>query len=120
MYGVHPDLVWTAIQSIRKAKLGDEYSDFYDENGNLIPQRLDIPDYDPTLARYRRRWAAPVAPEVWPAVRRLGPFRSVISREPVTKDGRILYHNEELECGHVHQDFDGNPPTKQRRCRKCL
>jgi len=44
MYGVHPDLVFVAIQSIRKAKLGNEYSDFYDENGNLIPQRLDIPD----------------------------------------------------------------------------
>src|SRR5262252_9645481 len=89
MYGVHPDLVWTAIQSIRKAKLGDEYSDFYDENGNLIPQRLDIPDYDPTLDIYRRR-RRPVDPTVWPQVRRpRGPFQLIVSREEVKEDGRI-------------------------------
>jgi hypothetical protein len=55
MYGVHPDLVFVAIREIRKAKLGDEYADFYDENGCLIPQRLDIPDYDPTIPLRRRR-----------------------------------------------------------------
>ena len=103
MYGVHPDLVFTAIQSIRRAKLGDEYSDVYDENGNLIPQRLDIPDYDPTIPLRRRR---PVAPApVWPDVRRLAPFRRIISRKEVMEDGRILYHNEQLECGHIHQEF---------------
>jgi len=83
---VHPDLVFVAITAIRKAKLGDEYSDVYDENGVLIPKRLDIPDYDPTLARNRRRWSAPVAPELWPAVRRLGPFRLIISRDEVVED----------------------------------
>src|SRR5262252_10545384 len=78
IYGVHPDLVFVAITAIRKAKLGDEYSDFYDENGNLIPQRLDIPDYDPTLDRKPRR-RRPVAPTVWPQVRRLAPFRLIVS-----------------------------------------
>jgi len=120
MYGVHPDLVFTAIQSIRKAKLGDEYSDFYDENGNLIPQRLDIPDYDPTIPIRRRRAVAP-AP-VWPDVRRLAPFRSIVSREPVHGEGdRILYHNEQLTCGHVQQEFlEWNLCCKRRRCRQCL
>jgi len=84
MYGVHPDLVFVAIQAIRKAKLGDEYSHVYDENGTLISQRLDIPDYDPTIP-FKRRWAALVAPTVWPAVRRLAPFRLIVSREEVTK-----------------------------------
>jgi len=92
--------------------------------GNLIPQRLDIPDYDPTLDRYRRRWArpvAPVAPEVWPMVRRLGPYRWIVSRKEVSEDGRIVYYNEELECGHVHEEFPGgNLSSRRRRCRKCL
>ena len=89
--------------------------------GNLIPQRLDIPDYDPTLDRYRRRWAAPVFPEVWPDVRRLAPYRWIVSREEVKEDGRIVYHNEHLECGHVRQEFvGGNLSSKRRRCRKCL
>src|SRR5215471_16138712 len=121
MYGVHPDLVFVAITAIRKAKLGDEYSDFYDENGNLIPQRLDIPDYDPTLDIYRRR-RRPVDPTVWPQVRRLAPLRLVVSREPVQDEfGRILYHNEQLEFGHVHTEFFGaNPGKQRRRCRECL
>ena len=107
MYGVHPELVFVAIQSIRKAKLGEEYSDCYDENGNLIPQRLDIPDHDPTIPLRRRR--AVVAPvPVWPAVRRLAPLRLVVSREPVHGEGgRFLYPNEQLECGHVHVEFFG-------------
>ena len=42
------------------------------------------------------------------------------SQQEVTDGERILYHNEELECGHVHQDFDRNPPAIRRRCRKCL
>ena len=107
MYGVHPELVFVAIQSIRKAKLGEEYSNCYDENGNLIPQRLDIPDHDPTSPLRRRR--AVVAPvPVWPAVRRLAPLRLVVSREPVHGEGgRFLYPNEQLECGHVHVEFFG-------------
>jgi len=65
----------------------------------------------------RRRWAVPVAPEVWPAV---GPFRLVISREEVAEDGRILYYNEQLQCGHVHQALlDGSRPAKRRRSRQC-
>ena len=120
IYGVHPDLVFVAITAIRKAKLGDEYSDFYDENGNLIPQRLDIPDYDPTLDIYRRR-RRPVDPTVWPQVRRpRGPFQLIVSREEVKEDGRILYYNEKLTCGHVHLEFIyGNLTSTRRRCKKC-
>jgi len=55
VYGVHPDLVFVAIQAIRKAKLGDEYSDVYDENGSLIPQRFDISDYDPFARRQSQK-----------------------------------------------------------------
>ena len=98
--------------------VGEEYSDVYDENANLIPQRLDIPDWDPTVALNRRR--APVAPAVWPAVRCLAPLRLVVSREPVHgEDGRILYHNEQLQCGHV-EFFGANPGKQRRRCKKCL
>ena len=61
----------------------------------------------------------PVAPAVWPAVRRLAPLRWVVSREPVHGEGgRILYHNEQLQCGHVHAEFSGGNPGKRRRCRK--
>ena len=50
--------------------------------------------------------------QLFVAVRNAAVFRLVF---------RILYHKEELECGHVHMEFpDGNPPTKRRRCRKCL
>jgi hypothetical protein len=49
--GCHPDEVWPQIVSNRKAKLGQEYSEFYDDVGNLIPERLDIPDYDPSCGR---------------------------------------------------------------------
>ena len=119
MYGVHPDLVFVAITAIRKAKLGNEYSDFYDENGNLIPQRLNIPDYDPTLDRKPRR-RRPVAPTVWPQVRRLAPFRLIVSREEV-KDGRTMYYKEQLQCGHVHVEFIyGDLASTRRRCRECL
>jgi hypothetical protein len=40
MYGVHPDKVWSSIQAMRHAKLGAEYSSFYDAAGN---DRPDIP-----------------------------------------------------------------------------
>jgi len=65
--------------------MGDEYSDVYDENGNLIPQRLDIPDYDPTIPLRRRRAVTP-AP-AWPDVRRLAPFRLIVSRQEVAEGG---------------------------------
>jgi len=35
--GLHPDKVWPAIMAGRKAQLGAEYSDIYDEAGNLKP-----------------------------------------------------------------------------------
>jgi hypothetical protein len=40
--GRHPDQVWPWIVAWRKAKLGKEYSAWYDENGNLRPQELPI------------------------------------------------------------------------------
>jgi hypothetical protein len=48
-YACHPDKVWENIVSQRKAKLGKEYSQWFDKSGNYIRERWDIPDYDPTL-----------------------------------------------------------------------
>jgi len=91
-----------------------------DVYGNLIPQRLDIPDYDPTIPLRRRRPVPAPAP-AWPDVRRLVPFRRIVRREAVTEGDRILYHNELLECGHVYVEFlEWNLSSKRRRCRKCL
>ena len=36
------------LEARRRAKMRKGYLDFYDESENLIPQRLDIPDYDAT------------------------------------------------------------------------
>jgi hypothetical protein len=36
--GRHPDRVWDWITAWRKAKLGKNYSAWYDENGNLRPE----------------------------------------------------------------------------------
>jgi len=33
---------------------------------------------------------------------------------------RILYHVEQLECGHSHTEFlDANPGKQRRRCQAC-
>lgn len=40
IFGVHPDKVWPHIVADRKAKLGREYSQWYDAAGNLRP---DVP-----------------------------------------------------------------------------
>ena len=40
VYGIHPDKVWPNILATRKAKLGEEFSDWYDAAGNLRP---DLP-----------------------------------------------------------------------------
>jgi hypothetical protein len=35
-------------------------------------------------------------------------------------DGRVLYHGEQLECGHFHTEFlDANPGKQRRRCQTC-
>lgn len=38
MFGTHPDNVFTRIQAERRAKLGQEFSDWYDSAGNLKPE----------------------------------------------------------------------------------
>lgn len=35
MYGCHPEQLFERIAERRKAKLGSEYADWYDKNGNL-------------------------------------------------------------------------------------
>lgn len=40
LYGIHPDKVWPHILATRKAKLGEEFIDWFDAAGNLRP---DIP-----------------------------------------------------------------------------
>lgn len=54
--GCHPDHVWRIVQYQRIAKLGNEFADCYDKNGNLRRQGLDniIPDFDPTSELARR------------------------------------------------------------------
>ena len=46
LYGTHPDQVWPKIMATRRAKLGDEFSDWYDSAGNLrpdIPKKTSLP-----------------------------------------------------------------------------
>lgn len=38
IYGIHPDDVWPAIMARRRAKLGKEFSAWYDAAGNLKPE----------------------------------------------------------------------------------
>jgi hypothetical protein len=47
-FGTHPDKVFVKQTADRRAKLGREYDRWFDAAGNLIPEWLDIPDYDPT------------------------------------------------------------------------
>jgi hypothetical protein len=44
IFGVHPDNVWPEIMAKRKAKLGKEFPDWFDQAGNLKP---DIPGKKP-------------------------------------------------------------------------
>jgi hypothetical protein len=46
IYGTHPDLVWHKIMENRKAKLGKEFLDWYDEAGNSKP---DLPKKKPAI-----------------------------------------------------------------------
>jgi hypothetical protein len=43
MFGVAPDKVWPHILADRQAKLGKEYSQWYDSAGNLKPEALPSP-----------------------------------------------------------------------------
>lgn len=37
IHGLHPDAVFPAIMAMRRAKLGNEFSDWFDQAGNLKP-----------------------------------------------------------------------------------
>ena len=99
--GYHPDKLWSQIVKNRKAILGPEYDRWYDAAGDLVPNWLDIPDYDPTselAPRPQRRPTirpTPVSPAktAWPKA----PLRLVVSREG-RKNTHVIY--EQLECGH--------------------
>jgi hypothetical protein len=46
VYGIHPDKVWPQIVASRKAKLGEEFLDWYDAAGNLrpdLPKKTSLP-----------------------------------------------------------------------------
>jgi hypothetical protein len=46
IYGKHPDKVWPHILATRKAKLADEFSDWFDAAGNLrpdLPKKTSLP-----------------------------------------------------------------------------
>jgi len=46
LYGTHPEQVWPKIMATRRAKLGEEFSDWYDAAGNLkpdIPKKTSLP-----------------------------------------------------------------------------
>jgi hypothetical protein len=48
------------------------------------------------------------------------PLRLIVSIAKVRDGERVLYHREELECGHSHVEFLGaNPGKRSRRCHKC-
>ncbi len=118
LFGAHPDRVWERVGAKRKAVLGTEYSQVFDESGNLRHQFLDIPDYDPMsgqpplLSRRaemdKKRWT-PKAP-----------LRRVLQVHEIHAGKRSVYHLEQLECGHVHTEFLGeNPGNRRRRCVEC-
>jgi hypothetical protein len=46
IYGSHPDVVWRKIMANRKARLGKEFADWYDQAGNWKP---DIPGKKPAI-----------------------------------------------------------------------
>lgn len=46
--GLHPDAVFPAIMAMRRAKLGNEFSDWFDQAGNLKP---DVPSTKPIPVR---------------------------------------------------------------------
>lgn len=122
-FGTHPERVFVKVTADRKAKLGLEYNKWFDPTGNLIAERLDIPDYDPT-SELALRWPIKrdsvrdrgLAPPIkWPKA----PLRLVVSLTEVRRDGHV-YHQEQLECGHSHTEFLGaNPGEQSRRCHKC-
>jgi len=115
MFSCHPD-VFPRLTSWRKAHLGTEYSRLFDEAGNPRPSGLDIPDYDPT-ANSPGSTALPIS------TRQISKGTVAVScgrTEIYGQAGRVLYHVEQLECGHSHTEFlDANPGKQRCRCLAC-
>jgi hypothetical protein len=121
VFSCHPDFVFARITAWRKAKLGIEYRRWFDEAGNPRPSYPNVPDYDPTTGFLLPR------PQVRqsPAPKRVSfakaPLRLVVKRKEIREGERVLYHIEQLECGHSHMEFlDANPGKQRRRCRECM
>ena len=45
MYGLHPDKLFPALTERRKAQLGREYPQWYDENGNRQPEAVSVEEF---------------------------------------------------------------------------
>ena len=124
VFGCHPDKVALRVIERRKSKLGDEYSLWYDRAGALIPERWDIPDYDPTsgmIPGLPRKQAMP-EPVLPRSTSPKSPLRLVVSRrEGTDARGRVSYVEEQLECGHSQTEYLGgaNLSSRRRRCQKC-
>jgi len=128
-YGTPPERVFVKLTAMRKSRLGKEYDKWFDVAGNLKPEPdwLNIPDYDPTSGltpqmRKSNRASIGVEPKSAQDGRSWSksPLRLVVSRSEVRDGERVLYHDEQLECGHSHTEFpDANPGNRRRRCHEC-
>ena len=90
--------------------------------GNLRPNRFDIPDYDPTTGFLLPRPRIQPSPNEGERILHAkAPLRLVVYRTEIRDgDGRVLYHGEQLECGHFHTEFlDANSGKQRRRCQAC-
>ena len=120
IFGCHADQGFEKLMARRRAKLGREYSVWFEDNGLLKPD-VPIPDYDPTCAltpvmagRPTQDWEP--TRKKWPKA----PLRLVMRRRRIV-EGTVLYYEEILECGHTHIDYFGGSGGKKqrRRCRDC-
>lgn len=133
-HGTHPEQLFAKLTAERKGKLGKEYDEWFDGAGNLKsePNWLEIPDYDPT-SEFKPRTLKLRKPTRGSIAANAGcepkdgrsspkaPLRLVVSRCEVRGETRVLYHEEQLECGHSHIEMlDANPGNRRRRCRACL
>jgi len=116
IFGCHADQGFEKLMARRRAKLGREYSVWFEDNGLLKPD-VPIPDYDPTCAltpvmagRPTQDWEP--TRKKWPKA----PLRLVMRRRRIV-EGSILYYEEILECGHTRIDYFGGSGGKRRRCR---
>jgi len=121
IFGCHPDHVFQRIITWRRWNLGLEYSLWFDEAGNLRSNLFDVPDYDPTTGFLVGLPIQTIPETVEQGSPGKAPLRLVVNRTEIRDgDGRVLYHGEQLECGHFHTEFlDANPGKQRRRCQAC-